>query len=628
MPSDPSKETESPNEKNWHYSSEEPESESFTAPKPAPPGTVKSGILRLPRRWLAGLAAAWLVAMATILGYMVLRSRQPKIDPLAELTVPVELQNLALKISASGTIKPVQSVNLSPKTAGRIERLLVEQGDIVQAGQIIAVMESNDVRSRLSQANAGVAQAQARLEQLQAGARPEEIQQAQSRLAQAQAQLAQVRSGPRPEEIEQGKARFAQAQAQLAQVRSGPRPEEIEQAQSRLAQAQAQLAQLRAGSRPEEIEQAKAQVEAAMAAAALAAEKLRRNEMLAAEGAISQDALDEVRTEDRRARASLDEAEQRLELLLKGSRREEIQRAEAQVREAQQALALLERGSREEEIQRTEAQVREAQQALALLERGSREEEIQRAEAQVREAQQALTLLEQGNRVEEIAQAEAQVAEAQGRLRGVEVELEDATVRAPFGGQVTQKYATEGAFVTPTTSASAAGSATSTSVVTLARGLEVVAKVPEADISKIKPAQKVEIVADAYREQVFSGRVRLVAPEAIKEQDVTLFEVRVDIFGGEQQLRSGMNADVTFLGEEISGALVVPAVAIVTDIEQGGQKGVLVPDDKNQPQFRPVTVGEIIGDKIRIINGVETGERVFIGLPPGQKLEDILKQDN
>ncbi|GAB4285033.1 MAG: hypothetical protein Fur0025_16250 [Oscillatoriaceae cyanobacterium] len=627
MPSDPSQETESPKEKNWRYSSEEPESDSFTEPKPAPPGAVKSGILRIPKRWLVGLAAAWFVALASILGYMAFRSRQPKIDPLAELTVPVELQNFALKISASGTIQPVQSVNLSPKTAGRLDRLLVEQGDIVQAGQIIAVMESNDVRSRLSQANASVAQAQARLEQLQAGARLEEIEQAQSRLAQAQAQLAQVRSGPRPEEIEQGQARLAQAQAQLAQVRSGPRPEEIEQAQSRLAQAQAQLEQLRAGSRPEEIEQAKAQVEAATAAAALAAEKLRRNEMLAAEGAISQDRLDEVRTEDRRARASLDEAQQRLELLLKGSRREEIQRAEAQVREAQQALALLERGSRVEEIQRAEAQVREAQQALALLERGSRVEEIQRAEAQVREAQQALALLERGNRREEIAQAEAQVAEAEARLRGVEVELEDTTVRAPFGGQITQKYASEGAFVTPTTSASAAGSATSTSIVTLARGLEVVAKVPEADISKIKPAQKVEIVADAYREQVFSGRVRLIAPEAIKEQDVTLFEVRVDIFGGEQQLRSGMNADVTFLGEAVSGALVVPAVAIVTDTEQGGQKGVLVPDEKNQPQFRPVTVGEIIGDKIRIIKGVETGERVFIGLPPGQKLEDILKQD-
>ncbi len=601
MPSDPSQETESPKEKNWDYSSEEPESESFTEPKPAPPGLVKSSILRIPKRWLAGLAAAGLVAVAGILGYMALRSRQPKIDPLAELTVPVELQNLALKISASGTIQPVQSVNLSPKTAGRLDRLLVEQGDIVQAGQIIAVMESNEVRSRVSQANAAVAQAQARLEQLQAGARLEEIEQAQSRLAQAQAQLAQVRSGSRPEEIEQGQARLAQAQAQLAQVRSGPRPEEIEQGQARLAQAQAQLEQLRAGSRPEEIEQAKAQVEAATAAAALAAEKLRRNEMLAAEGAISQDTLDEVRTEDRRARASLDEAKQRLELLFKGSRREEIQRSEAQVREAQQALALLQRGSRVEEIQRSEAQVREAQQALALLERG--------------------------NRREEIAQAEAQVAEAEARLRGVEVELEDATVRAPFGGQITQKYASEGAFVTPTTSASAAGSATSTSIVTLARGLEVVAKVPEADISKIKPAQKVEIVADAYREKVFPGRVRLIAPEAIKEQDVTLFEVRVDIFGGEQQLRSGMNADVTFLGDEISGALVVPAVAIVTDTEQGGQKGVLVPDEKNQPQFRPVTVGEIIGDKIRIINGVETGERVFIGLPPGQKLEDILKQD-
>lgn len=67
-----------------------------------------------------------------------------------------------------------------------------------------------------------------------------------------------------------------------------------------------------------------------------------------------------------------------------------------------------------------------------------------------------------------------------------------------------QKYANVGAFVTPTTSASSSASATSSSVVALAEGSEVLAQLPEADIGRIKLGQKVEIVADAYPDQVFS----------------------------------------------------------------------------------------------------------------------------
>ena len=231
---------------------------------------------------------------------------------------------------------------------------------------------------------------------------------------------------------------------------------------------------------------------------------------------------------------------------------------------------------------------------------------------------------ENGPRPEAIIQAQADRREALGQLREVEVELEETIVRAPFSGQITQRYATEGAFVTPTTSASSAGQATSTSIVALARGLEVLGKVPEADISLIKPGQTVEIVADAYPEDVFTGRVHLIAPEAIKEQDVTLFEVRVDIDSGLQQLRSGMNVDVTFLGDELKNALVVPTVAIVTN---KGQTGVLVPNEENQAEFLPVTIGPTIGNDIQILSGLNSGDRVFVGLPEGQNLEDILNDD-
>ncbi len=541
-----------------------PESKaSFASPVKKVKGMKKLGVIALVVVILLGFGA---------IGYGIMGRRKPKTDPIAELTVAVEFQNRTLRIQASGTVQPIQSVNLSPKNAGRLEQLRVEQGDRVEAGEIIAIMESKDINARLVQARARLNRAEARLRELKNGNRGEDIAQARARLEQAQANLAELRAGSRRENIEQARARLEQAQARLTRVKAGSRFEEIAQAEARVADAQARVE--------------------------LTAVRRRRNQQLADEGAISQDSLDEAVTENRRAQASL--------------------------QEAQRQLAQLQQNRREELIQ-AEAEVQEAQQALALQENGPRKEEIARAEAQVQEAQQALALQENGPRKETITQAEAEVNEALGQLREVEVQLEDTIIRAPFAGQITQRYATEGAFVTPTTSASSAGQATSTSIVALARGLEILAKVPEADISQIQPGQVVEIVADAYPDQVFTGKVRLIAPEAIKEQDVTLFEVRVAIDSGLEELRSGMNVDVTFLGDELKNALVVPTVAIVTN---KGETGVLVPNEKNQAVFRPVTIGPTIGNDIQILSGLKSGDRVFVGLPPGQRLEDILKNNN
>jgi len=468
------------------------------------------GKVKNPSRWVLGLLTAGVVVIGSTT-YLIVNRATPKLD-VAELTVPVQLQDVTLRITASGKVVPVQSVNLSPKTSGRLAQLRVEQGDRVEQGQIIARMDDADI----------------------------------------QAQLTQTR------------ANLAQTQAQLAQARAGSRPEEIGQARARLAQAEAQLSQARAGSRVEEIAQAKAQVDAAAARVNLTTSRVQRNRNLYQQGAISQDKLDEVLADDRSAKAALQEAQRR----------------------------------------------------LAQLQNGSRPEEIAQRQAAVSEARQALQQLQNGSRPEEIAQAEAAVAAAVGQLQAVQVQLRDTMIRAPFSGVIMQKYATEGAFVTPTTSASNTASATSSSIVAIARGLEVLAQVPEVDIGQIKQRQQVEIIADAYPDQVFKGHVRLISPEAVVEQNVTSFQVRVAIDTGKNELRSGMNVDVTFLGEALQDALVVPTVAIVTE---KGKTGVLMPDQKQKPQFRPVTIGPSIEDQTQILSGLKEGDRVFIDLPKDQK---------
>ncbi|MCC3420058.1 MAG: efflux RND transporter periplasmic adaptor subunit [Microcoleus sp. PH2017_07_MST_O_A] len=586
-----------------------------TAQKQSPKKTAR----KMPR-WAIGLVAAGLLAVPTTI-YISKSRSQPKVDAIAAMTVPVEAQNLTVRITSSGTVQPVQRVNLSPKGSGRIAELFVEQGDRVEAGQIVARMESRDVEAQLAQAKAREASIRAKLAKIEAGNRSEDIASARARLEQAQASLAQLQAGSRVEEVAGARARLEQTQARLQQLKAGSRVEEVSQGRARLAQAQARLADAQTGSVKQEIAQAQTQIESSKAQAELAAQRVERNRPLVQEGALAQDKLDELIKENRTAKAKVTEAQKRLQQLQE-SRESQIQQLQAAVEVEQQALKQLQNGTRSEEITKAEAEVAEARSKLAQTENGNRPEEIAKAEAAVAEAKSQLAVQENGARPEEIASAKADLAEAQAQVRFQEVQLEDTKVRAPFAGVITQRYAIQGAFVTPATSASEATSATSTSIVALARDVEVLAKVPEADISQIKPGQVVEIVADAYPDKVFKGKVKLIAPEAVKERDVTLFQVRVAIDTGKDFLQSGMNVDLKFVGQKLSNALVVPTVAIVTN---KGQTGVLVPDEKQQPKFKPVTVGSTIGNKIQILEGAKAGDRVFTELPAGKKLEDIIK---
>ncbi|MBL1209830.1 efflux RND transporter periplasmic adaptor subunit [Geminocystis sp. GBBB08] len=461
-----------------------------------------------PLPWIFGTMIGGILLVVGFAYTSVNRNSNPNSTTIIDkYTVPITRKSINLEIQASGTVEPIQSVNISPKNPGRLERLLVDQGVIIKKGQPIAIMENQQLYAQGIQAEARLQEAQASLQEADIKLQGD-IQTFSAQLAQALARLEESKRRI-PSQVEQTKAQLAESESKL-----------------KLAQIQ-----------------------------------LQRNEKLLQEGAISADRFDQLANEVIVSQANVEQIVRRLEEL---------------------------KTTEDPEIQRLEAAAGEIK--ISLEERKvSGKAEIEKLKANMKALQAGL----------EIAK----------------IQFQDTFITAPFDGIITQKFATEGAFVTPTTSASSTASATSSSIVALAKGLEIVAKVPEIDLDQIKLGQPVEIIADAYPNQVFKGVVKSIAPEAIVEQNVTSFEVKIGILTGQDRLLSKMNVEVNFLGQRLDNVLVVPTVAIVT---QEGKTGVMIPDENNDPKFKPITIGISVDDKTQILEGLLPNDRVFIDLPKGK----------
>ena len=207
----------------------------------------------------------------------------------------------------------------------------------------------------------------------------------------------------------------------------------------------------------------------------------------------------------------------------------------------------------------------------------------------------------------------ANLAAAQERVQQRITEGSELLIRAPFSGVITARYAEPGAFVTPTTAASATAGASSSSLVELSEGMEVNAKVPESDIGRIRIGQNASVRVDAFPEQRFMARVSEIAPRAAKTENVISFAVKLNLIKPSPQLLIGMSADVDFQTGKTAPSTLVPTVAIVTE---KGKPGVLLVGQKNQPRFQAVELGTSSGSKTAILSGLKPGTRIFIDLPP------------
>ncbi|MBN2082928.1 efflux RND transporter periplasmic adaptor subunit [bacterium] len=228
-------------------------------------------------------------------------------------------------IRLSGNIEVTDTV-LSFKLPGRISERLVEEGELVSAGQLVARLESTDQEILVAQAEANVALAEAVLAELEAGSRPEQLSQLAAQVDQARAALSQLENGSREQDIA---AAGAEVDRSLAAA-----------------------------------EQAGVQLD-------LAAADYRRSRELFDQGVIpaqqldaAQAAYDAARRGVEAAEAGVARAREMYSLALEGPRSESVDQARAVLHQAQAGYALAQAGARVETIEQAEAQLAAARAGL------------------------------------------------------------------------------------------------------------------------------------------------------------------------------------------------------------------------------------------------------------------------
>ncbi|MHB8733423.1 MAG: efflux RND transporter periplasmic adaptor subunit [bacterium] len=218
--------------------------------------------------------------------------------------------------------------------------------------------------------------------------------------------------------------------------------------------------------------------------------------------------------------------------------------------------------------------------------------QVGQAQAQVDAARQ-----QEAASASQVKTQQALANNAAAALENTRVQLQYATITAPFAGVVVSRQLDPGAYVTP---------GTSTSIVTIADldHLDVVLNVGSPDLPMIHQGDPVQIQIDAYPGRVFKGVVSRIAGGV--DPTTRTVQVAVDIANPQHLLRPGMYA-TTLLSAGSRQALVVPLSAVQT---LGTQHYVwLVENGKTVQQN--VDVGQATGESVEITGGLQPSDTVI-----------------
>lgn len=204
--------------------------------------------------------------------------------------------------------------------------------------------------------------------------------------------------------------------------------------------------------------------------------------------------------------------------------------------------------------------------------------------------------------------AREQVGAAEARVKVAQQDLDNCTVRAPFGGIVVSKDAQRGEMVSPV---SAGGGFTRTGIATIVDmgSLEIEVDVNESYIARVKTGQPVTALLDAYPDWQIPAKVRTVIPTADRQKATV--KVRATFDRLDPRILPDMGVKVTFLGEERSppataGRVLVARAALV---EEGGTTAVFV-HREGRVERRAVRLGQARGNEQEVLAGLSNGEQV------------------
>ena len=545
-----------------------------------------------------------------------------KSTPKTERSEAVSRGDVEIKVIETGTIEPLRKVEVKSKAGGRLDKLFVDEGAVVKRGQILAVIDPQEIDRQVDALRAQLTGSEARYQSALKGT---DFQQSQTLTGITQYEQA---------------VNSAYARLKLAEAESTVQPEltrqaidaaeaNLESINATLDAQQQSLSQMKEVTHPQAIVTADSALERAKAQAENALRNRDRQRKLLAQGFVSQRDVDTTETDVRVADSQVREAQERRRSIENQNRLE--------VANAQSQIANL-RG----QVRQTTAALSQAKSAvLPVIKR----RELENARAAYAQAQAQLKAARSNVSQDAMRRADADAAksnviQSKSQLEELLVRQRDTTLYASMAGVVTKRYIEPGEIVTSAVSSFSSG----TPVFQIADlgVLLVKINVNEVDINKVKQGYPTEVRIDASGGTTFAGHVRKVAPAAQGSasasgssgsgsgsggSSVTKFPVEVRVDKSDPRLKPGMSARCTIYIARRRGVLRLPTncvtgngtegtVQIVTETMKEGKK-------VETAAPRKVTVGLRGDDFVEVVTGLKEGERVRPSEFTGPKRKDI-----
>jgi len=554
--------------------------------------------------------------------------------------------------AASGaTVGETMGGAIYPGTSGRLLRFVVEPGQRVAAGQVVARLDDGGSASaavvaaenELASARLELAQRRSQDPGRGASASAAELEAARLAVGAARSRVALLVGPRRPADLQAAQLDYERARADLASLQGSPtdRAEAISLAEQRVAVAQGKLDRI-LSPHAADIAAAEADVKSAEAALAAllrpppapaaevvaAAEQAvavaRQNVALARAGgtpadvsaaqlelfraqaelaALTRPAAAPAAEDVAAATAVVDSARAKRARLVEAPDPSDVAAARLELAQASADLRRLRAGPSPASLTAARTAVETARARLRQAHGPSHAADVRTARLEVARAEAELAVLRARGRpasATEIELAQLKVEAGEARLAAALLAERQLIVETPVAGTVAALLAAPGAPVNPQTPLAA--------VVDLEH-LAVDVDLSEFDVVRLKPGMRANVSVDALGGESFPGRVAFAALSGVNSGGVVTFPVRVTIDDAEG-LRPGMNVSVRVFVARRTDVLQVPLEAVSTDDEDRSFAVVL--EESGEEVERRVTLGLASTTNVEVVKGLREGENVVL----------------